>query len=95
MPRGRDPAPVSDADGGTDTWRALLDVVDRASQGPVVDEKVFDLEHVAAGIRRVVQDYEITLDRDVIVHTELLHRGLHLVAGEDAHQIVVEGKEEA
>ena len=70
MPRGRDTAPVSDEDVGIVRWRALLEVIDRASQGPVVDERVFDLEHVAAGIRRVVQDYEIALDRDVIVQQD-------------------------
>ena len=64
--------PVSETskDPGAARWRGLLEIIDRANQGPVVDEKVFDLEHVAEGISRVVRDYEIAFDRDVIVQQD-------------------------
>ena len=57
---------------GTDTPRAqrLLDVVDRANTGPVMDEKEFDLECVADGIARVVREHEIAFDLDTIIQQD-------------------------
>jgi methylamine--corrinoid protein Co-methyltransferase len=48
----------------------LLDILDRASQGPVIDERVFDLEHVAGGIARVIREYEISFDRDIVIQQD-------------------------
>ncbi len=51
-------------------WRRLLDVLDRANEGPIVEERAFDLEHVAGGIARVVGDHGIKLDRDLIIQQD-------------------------
>ncbi len=51
-------------------WGGLLDIVDRANQGSVIDEKTFDLEYVADGVARVVRDYEIAFDRDFIIQQD-------------------------
>ena len=57
---------------GTNTqrMRQLLDIVDRANNGPVMDEKEFDLEHVADGIARVVREHEVVFDADVIIQQD-------------------------
>jgi len=64
------PARTAAGDTGFVAWKGLLEVLDRANQGPVVEEKAFDLEHVAAGISRVVAEHEIALDRDVIIQQD-------------------------
>ena len=48
----------------------MLDILDRANQGPVVDERAFDLEHVASGIARVTRDYEISFDRGIFIQQD-------------------------
>lgn len=55
---------------GSGRWGGLLDILDRANQGPVVEERVFDLKHVAAGIARVIREYEISFDRRVIIQQD-------------------------
>lgn len=52
-----------------DTGR-LVDVINRSLTGPVVEEQAFDLGHVAAGIQRVVREYEIRADRDHVVNLD-------------------------
>lgn len=53
----------------TDTDR-LIDIVNRSLTGPVVEEQTFDLKHVVAGIKRVVQEYEIEADRTHVVNLD-------------------------
>ena len=53
----------------TDVAR-FVDVVNRSLAGPVVTEHDFDLKHVAAGIQRVVAEYEIRADRDRVVNLD-------------------------
>ncbi len=48
----------------------LTDVVDRSLTGPVVEERIFDLQHVAAGIQNTVRDYEVQADRDHVVNLD-------------------------
>lgn len=48
----------------------LLDIIDRAYKGPVADEKKFDLEFVADGVKAAVQKYDIQLDKDRIIQTD-------------------------
>jgi methylamine--corrinoid protein Co-methyltransferase len=50
--------------------RRLLDVIDRSLTGPVVEERIFDLRHVAAGIQRVVREYEIKADQTHVVNLD-------------------------
>ena len=52
-----------------DTTR-LIDVVNRSLTGPVVEEQAFDLNHVAAGVQRVVREYEIKTDQVQIVNLD-------------------------
>jgi methylamine--corrinoid protein Co-methyltransferase len=45
----------------------LLDVIDRAYSGPIVDEKEFDHKYVAAGVTRVINKYQVVFDKDQII----------------------------
>ncbi len=45
----------------------MLDVLDRAYSGPLVDEKEFDLRVVAGGVARVIKQYGIKFDRRRII----------------------------
>ncbi len=53
----------------TDVTR-LIDVVNRSLTGPVVEEQTFDLKHVAAGVQRVVAEYEIKAGKDHVVNLD-------------------------
>jgi methylamine--corrinoid protein Co-methyltransferase len=48
----------------------LLDIIDRAYDGPPCDERDFDLKHVAAGVARVVKEYDIKFDRDQLIQQD-------------------------
>jgi methylamine--corrinoid protein Co-methyltransferase len=48
----------------------LVDIVNRSLTGPVVEERNFDLNHVAAGVQRVVREYEIKADRTHVVNLD-------------------------
>ena len=48
----------------------LMDIIQRCLTGPIVDEQQFDLEHVAQGIRRVVKQYDIRVDRSHVVNLD-------------------------
>jgi methylamine--corrinoid protein Co-methyltransferase len=48
----------------------LLDVIDRAYSSPIVDEKDFDHNYVAAGVNRVIHKYEIAFDKDRIIQLD-------------------------
>ncbi len=44
-----------------------LDVLDRAHEGPTIPEAEWDLDHVALTTKRLVQQYQITWQPDVII----------------------------
>ncbi len=48
----------------------LLNVIDRVYSGPIVDEKDFDHNYVAAGVNRVIHKYEIAFDKDRIIQLD-------------------------
>lgn len=48
----------------------LLDVIDRAYAGPIVDEKEFDLRYVADGVARVTKEYGIKFKKDRIIQRD-------------------------
>jgi len=48
----------------------LLDIIDRAHSGPACEEKDFDLKHVAAGVSRVIKEYDIRFDKARIIQTD-------------------------
>ena len=48
----------------------LMDIIQRCLTGPIVDEQQFDSEHVTHGIRRVVKQYDIHLDRSHVVNLD-------------------------
>ncbi|MDJ0924183.1 MAG: monomethylamine:corrinoid methyltransferase [Acidimicrobiia bacterium] len=48
----------------------LLDIVDRAYDGPPCEERDFDLKHVAAGVARVVKEYDIGFDRSTFIQRD-------------------------
>lgn len=48
----------------------LMDIIQRSLTGPMVDEQQFDSEHVTQGIRRVVAQYDIRLDRSHVVNLD-------------------------
>jgi methylamine--corrinoid protein Co-methyltransferase len=45
----------------------LLDVIDRAYSGPVVDEKEFELRYVAAGVAKILTKYDIKFDKTRLI----------------------------
>ncbi len=47
----------------------LLDVIDKIYTGPIVDEKEFD-KSVSAGVSRVIKEYEITFNKDLILQRD-------------------------
>jgi methylamine--corrinoid protein Co-methyltransferase len=48
----------------------LLEVVDKVYSGPIVDEKEFDHQYVAAGVARVIQKYGLAFDQGRIIQTD-------------------------
>jgi methylamine--corrinoid protein Co-methyltransferase len=52
------------------SFARILDVIDRSENGPVCDEKEFDLKYVATGIQEVIKKYDIKLDPDYIVNQD-------------------------
>jgi methylamine--corrinoid protein Co-methyltransferase len=48
----------------------LMDIIQRCLTGPIVDEQQFDSEHVTLGLRRVVKQYDIRLDRSHVVNLD-------------------------
>ncbi len=48
----------------------LLDILDRAYNGPVCDEKEFDMKYVADGVAAVVDKYDLDFDEDKIIQTD-------------------------
>jgi methylamine--corrinoid protein Co-methyltransferase len=48
----------------------LLEIIDRAYEGPPCDERDFDLKHVAAGVVRVVKEYDIRFDRSRFIQQD-------------------------
>ncbi len=48
----------------------LMDIIQRCLTGPIVDEQQFDSEHVTLGLRRVVKQYDIHLDRSHVVNLD-------------------------
>jgi methylamine--corrinoid protein Co-methyltransferase len=48
----------------------LLDIIDRAYDGPPCDERDFDLKHVAGGVARVVKEYDIKFDRTQLIQQD-------------------------
>jgi len=49
---------------------SLLDVIDRFYSGPIVDEKNFDLQHVAHGVARVIREFDIKFDKGQIIQQD-------------------------
>jgi methylamine--corrinoid protein Co-methyltransferase len=48
----------------------LMNIIQRCLNGPIIDEEQFDSEHVTQGIRRVVKQYGIQLDRSHVVNLD-------------------------
>jgi methylamine--corrinoid protein Co-methyltransferase len=48
----------------------LMDIIQRCLTGPIVDEQQFDAEHVTLGLRRVLKQYDIHLDRSHVVNLD-------------------------
>jgi methylamine--corrinoid protein Co-methyltransferase len=48
----------------------LMDIIQRCLTGPIVDEQQFDSEHVTLGLRRVVKQYDIHMDRSHVVNLD-------------------------
>jgi methylamine--corrinoid protein Co-methyltransferase len=48
----------------------LLDIIDRAYDGPPCDERDFDLTHVAGGVARVVKEYDVKFDRTRLIQQD-------------------------
>ncbi|NJD58646.1 MAG: monomethylamine:corrinoid methyltransferase [Anaerolineae bacterium] len=48
----------------------IMDVIQRSLRGPIVDEEQFDREHVTLGLRQVVKQYGIRLDRSHVVNLD-------------------------
>ena len=48
----------------------LMDIIQRCLTGPMVDEEQFNREHVTLGIRRVVKQYDIRVDKAHIVNLD-------------------------
>ena len=48
----------------------LMNIIQRCLTGPIIDEEQFDSEHVTQGIRRVVKQYDIRLDRSHVVNLD-------------------------
>lgn len=48
----------------------LLDVLDKAEHGPIVDEKTFDREYIQIPIARLVEEYDVRWDRNACVPSD-------------------------
>jgi methylamine--corrinoid protein Co-methyltransferase len=48
----------------------LLEILDRAYGGPPCDERDFDLQHVAAGVARVVKEYDLEFDQTTLIQRD-------------------------
>ena len=48
----------------------FLEVIDKVYSGPIVDEKEFDHQYVAAGVARVIEEYEIAFNKDQIIQQD-------------------------
>jgi methylamine---corrinoid protein Co-methyltransferase len=48
----------------------LMDVIDRAYDGPPCDERDFDMQFIADGVARVVKEHGIKFDRDKIIQQD-------------------------
>ena len=48
----------------------LMDIIDRAYNGPPCDERDFDMNYVARGVARVVKAYDITFDKTKIIQQD-------------------------
>ncbi|PWB53937.1 MAG: hypothetical protein C3F13_08530 [Anaerolineales bacterium] len=53
-----------------DRLTRFLDVIDRAYSGPMVEEEDFDLKMVAAGVQRVLQEYDLKFDKGHIIQQD-------------------------
>ena len=48
----------------------FLDVIDRSYGGPMIDEEEFDLKNVAGNVTRVIQKYNIKLNKEQIIQQD-------------------------
>lgn len=48
----------------------LMDILDRAYNGPPCDERDFDMKYVARGVSKVVKDHNLKLDKSKIVQQD-------------------------
>jgi methylamine--corrinoid protein Co-methyltransferase len=48
----------------------MLDLIDRSLTSPIVDEEDFNNRHVTDGIYRVIIEYDITFDSEIIVNQD-------------------------
>ncbi len=48
----------------------LMDIIQRCLTGSIVDEQEFDAQHVTLGLRRVIKQYDIHLDRSHVVNLD-------------------------
>lgn len=48
----------------------MLDLIDRSLSGPIVDEEDFNNKHVTQGIYRVINEYDISLEGEIIVNQD-------------------------
>lgn len=48
----------------------LLDILDRAYSGPLIDEKEFDRKNVTEGVARVIRQYDIQFDSQHIIQQD-------------------------
>ncbi len=48
----------------------LLKVIDKVYSGPIVNEKEFDHQNVAAGVARVIEKYQIAINKEQIIQSD-------------------------
>ncbi|MBT4287575.1 MAG: hypothetical protein HOD92_09575, partial [Deltaproteobacteria bacterium] len=48
----------------------ILDIMERALTGPMMEEATFDKVHVTEGIKRVVADYDIKVDTGKLINQD-------------------------
>jgi methylamine---corrinoid protein Co-methyltransferase len=71
---------------GEQTYQRLLETLDRAENGPVVDEKVFDDQQIRQTVRAVIQEFDIKLPMQSLVPQDdaladrMFEAGLELAA---------------
>lgn len=48
----------------------LMDIIDRSLNGPICDDKEFNLNYVANGINKVVKKYDIQFNKEIIIQQD-------------------------